>query len=92
MKIYVGNLPYSYSSEDMRKAFEEHGTVESADVIIERDTNRSKGFGFVEMPNSDEANAAMKALDGKDIGGRMLKVSEARPKASSPGPRRSYGY
>ena len=78
--MYVGNLPYNVDSEDLRKAFEPHGAVESAQVIMERDTNRSKGFGFVEMANDEEAKAAITAMDGKDLGGRSLKVSEARPR------------
>ena len=80
MKIYVGNLSYSSSSEDVRAAFEEFGTVESADVITDRSTGRSKGFGFVEMVDGDEAKAAMDALDGKELDGRPIKVNEARPR------------
>lgn len=80
MKIYAGNLSYSVASEDLRKAFEEFGAVDSADVIMDRNTNRSKGFGFVEMSNDQEAQAAITGLNGKDVGGRPLNVSEARPK------------
>ena len=80
MKLYVGNLGYSTSSEDVRAAFEEFGTVDSADVIMDRSTGRSKGFGFVEMENIDEAKAAMDALDGKELDGRPIKVNEARPR------------
>ena len=80
MKVYVGNLSYSTSSEDVRAAFEEFGTVDSADVITDRSTGRSKGFGFVEMSDMDEAKAAIEALDGKDIDGRPIKVNEARPR------------
>ena len=79
MKIYAGNLSYSVASEDLRKAFEEFGAVDSADVIMDRNTNRSKGFGFVEMSNDQEAQAAITGLNGKDVGGRPLNVSEARP-------------
>jgi len=80
VKLYVGNLGYSTSSEDVRAAFEEFGTVDSADVIMDRSTGRSKGFGFVEMENIDEAKAAMGALDGKELDGRPIKVNEARPR------------
>jgi cold-inducible RNA-binding protein len=80
MKIYVGNLSYSVTSEDLRKAFEEYGTVDSAEVVIDRDTNRSKGFGFTELANDEEAKTAIAALNGKDMDGRSLNVSEARPK------------
>jgi RNA recognition motif-containing protein len=88
MKIYVGNLPYSMDSEGLRKAFAEHGAVDTADVVVDRDTNRSRGFGFVEMSNDEEAKAAINALNGKDYDGRALKVNEARPKTDA-GPRRS---
>ncbi len=88
MKLYVGNLSYSTSSEDIRAAFEEFGTVESADVITDRSTGRSKGFGFVEMSDGDEAKAAMDALDGKEVDSRAIKVNEARPRRDdSRGPR-----
>ena len=80
MKVYVGNLSYSVTSEDLRKAFEEYGTVDSAEVVIDRDTNRSKGFGFTELANDEEARTAIAALNGKDMDGRSLNVSEARPK------------
>ena len=90
MKIYVGNLSYSTSSEELRTLFEEFGTVESAEVVMDRNTNRSRGFGFTEMSSSEEANAAIAALDGKDVDGRPLKVSEARPKRTES--RGSYRY
>lgn len=80
MKIYVGNLSYSTTSEDLRALFEEFGSVDSAEVVMDRNTNRSRGFGFAEMSNSEEAKAAIAALNGKDIEGRPLNVSEARPK------------
>jgi len=83
MKIYAGNLSYSTSSEDLWKTFEEFGNVESADVIMDRNTNRSKGFGFVEMSNDAEAKAAISALNGKDMDGRALNVSEAKPRTES---------
>ena len=80
MKIYVGNLSYSTSEEDVRAAFSPFGTVDSADVIIDRNTGRSKGFGFVEMSNDDEAKAAIEGLNGKELDGRSLNVNEARPR------------
>lgn len=80
MKIYAGNLSYQTTSEDLEAAFGQYGTVESADVITDRNTGRSKGFGFVEMDNSDEAKAAIEGLNGKDIDGRTVNVNEARPR------------
>jgi cold-inducible RNA-binding protein len=80
VKIYVGNLSYSVSSEDLRAAFEEFGAVDSAEVVMDRNTNRSRGFGFAEMSNDEEAKAAIAALNGKDMDGRPLNVSVARPK------------
>jgi RNA recognition motif-containing protein len=79
-KLYVGNLPFTTSEEDLRDAFEEHGAVESVKVITDRETGRSRGFGFVEMGDADAAQAAMQALDGKDFGGRNLRVNEAEDK------------
>jgi cold-inducible RNA-binding protein len=79
-KMYVGNLPYSANEDELRRIFEEHGTVVSAQVIMDRETGRSKGFAFVEMSSDQEAQAAISALDGKDVGGRVLKVNEARPR------------
>lgn len=84
-KLYVGNLGYDVSGPDLEQLFAEHGTVESADVISDRSTGRSKGFGFVEMSSDAEAAAAITALDGKDHGGRTIKVNEAKPKAASGG-------
>ena len=78
-RLYVGNLPYSVTSEELRSVFEAHGQVVSADVIMDRDTQRSKGFGFVEM--EDGAEAAIEALNGHDLNGRSLTVNEARPRA-----------
>ena len=86
-KLYVGNLSYEVSSSDLEKMFSAHGTVESAQVISDRDTGRSKGFGFVEMESSSEADAAIAALNGHEIDGRALNVSEARPRE----PRRGGG-
>jgi cold-inducible RNA-binding protein len=79
-KLYVGNLGYGVTDSDLMKLFEPHGTVESAQVIMDRDTGRSKGFGFVEMKTEQEAQAAISALNGQDMNGRPLTVNEARPK------------
>ncbi|HXY36359.1 MAG TPA: RNA-binding protein [Planctomycetaceae bacterium] len=79
-KMYVGNLSYSANEEELRRVFEEHGTVVSAQVIMDRETGRSKGFAFVEMSTDQEAQAAIAALDGKEVGGRVIKVNEARPR------------
>jgi RNA recognition motif-containing protein len=89
-KLYVGNLPYSFRDEDLQRAFAAHGTVTSAKVMMERDTGRSKGFGFVEMGSDAEAQAAINALHGQQQGGRALVVNEARP--MEPRPPRSGGY
>ncbi len=80
MNIYVGNLSYDAGEHDIRKVFEEFGTVDSVKIIVDRYTDRSKGFGFVEMPNDDEGKAAIDGLNGKDQQGRALKVNEARPR------------
>jgi cold-inducible RNA-binding protein len=79
-KLYVGNLGYGVTDGDLSKMFEAHGTVESAQVIMDRDTGRSKGFGFVEMKSDQEAQAAIAALNGKESDGRALTVNEARPR------------
>jgi cold-inducible RNA-binding protein len=84
MKIYVGNMSYNVNSEELRTMFAEFGGVESAEVIIDRSTNRSKGFGFVEMSDDEEAKAAINGLNGKEMDGRTLNVSEARPRAEGP--------
>jgi RNA recognition motif-containing protein len=81
VKIYVGNLSYRAADEDLQKAFEPYGTVASAQVMMERGTGRSRGFGFVDMPNADEANAAIAALNGKEILGRPVRANEAKPLA-----------
>ena len=78
MNIYVGNLAYRTSEDDLRRQFEQYGTVERVDIISDRETGRSKGFAFVTMPNAEEANAAISALDGAAVGDRTLKVNEAR--------------
>lgn len=79
-KLYVGNLTYEVTNNELSKMFEPHGTVESAQVIMDRDSGRSKGFGFVEMKSDQEAQAAITALNGQDAGGRSLTVNEARPR------------
>lgn len=79
-KLYVGNLSYDTSDSDLQKLFESYGTVESVQVIKDRDTGRSKGFAFVEMANGQEAQAAISALNGKEVDGRALTVNEARPR------------
>src|SRR5947209_1158549 len=84
-KLYVGNLSYSVTDADLEQMFAAHGTVQSAQVIMDRDTGRSKGFGFVEMGNDQEAQAAIAALNGQDAGGRALTVNEARPKTEGGG-------
>lgn len=89
-KLYVGNLPYSFRDEDLQQAFAPHGSVSSAKVMMERDTGRSKGFGFVEMGSDAEAQAAINALNGQQFGGRGLVVNEARP--MEPRPPRSGGF
>jgi RNA recognition motif-containing protein len=81
-RIYVGNFPYSTTEEELRELFEQHGTVNSLDVIRDRRTGRSRGFGFVEMDET-EADAAIAALDGREIGDRTLRVSEAKPRQES---------
>jgi cold-inducible RNA-binding protein len=78
-KLYVGNLPYSFRDDDLQQAFSQHGTVTSAKVMMERDTGRSKGFGFVEMGSDAEAQTAINAMNGQQFGGRGLVVNEARP-------------
>lgn len=80
MRIYVGNMSYSTSSEDLRQAFERYGAVESAEVVMERGTSRSRGFGFVEMPDETEARNAIAQLNGRELDGRTLKVNEAKPR------------
>ncbi|MBI4282147.1 MAG: RNA-binding protein [Chloroflexi bacterium] len=78
MRIYVGNLAYETSEQELRQAFEAHGEVQEVSVVRDRDTGRSRGFAFVEMPTSAEAQAAIAALNGKDVGGRAITVNEAR--------------
>lgn len=80
MRIYVGNLSYSVGDDSLRAAFEPYGAVTSAEVVMDRNTNRSRGFGFVEMENDEEAKAAIEALNEKDLEGRPINVNEARPR------------
>lgn len=84
-KLYVGNLAYSVTDADLQRLFSAHGQIQSAQVIMDRDSGRSKGFGFVEMSSDDEARAAIEALNGKDEGGRALTVNEAKPRENRPG-------
>jgi len=84
MNIYVGNLPYQVTDDELRQVFEQFGAVSSARVIMDRETQRSKGFGFVEMDKDDDANAAIQSLNGSDYNGRPLRVNEARPREDRP--------
>ena len=80
MNVYVGNLSYDLSEEDLKSAFEEYGEVTSAKIISDRYSGRSKGFGFIEMTSDDEGKAAIEGLTGKELGGRAIVVNEARPR------------
>ena len=82
MNIYIGNISYETSEEDLRTAFGAYGEVDSAKIITNRDTGRSKGFAFVEMPDQGNGEAAVEGLNGQDMGGRALRVNEARPRES----------
>jgi RNA recognition motif-containing protein len=86
-KIFVGNFSFSLTEGELRSLFEPFGAVDSVTVVTDRATGRSRGFGFVEMPSSEEADKAIAALNGKDSGGRQLTVNEARPKMDRGGPR-----
>ena len=88
-KLYVGNLPYSVRDEDLQQSFSQFGSVSSAKVMMERDTGRSKGFGFVEMGSDAEAQAAINGMNGQSLGGRSVVVNEARPMEARPP--RSFG-
>lgn len=85
MKLYVGNLPYNTTEDDLRNLFSQYGAVDSVAVITDRETGRSKGFGFVEFGNDTEARSAIQALSGQEYGGRALTVNEARPKTAGGG-------
>ena len=91
MKLYVGNLAFSTSSEDLQQLFSQAGTVESATVVEDRDTGRSRGFGFVEMSSKEEGNAAIQKFNGQDLGGRALNVNEAKPREDRGGGRGGFG-
>ena len=84
MNIYVGNLPYSTTQDDLRQMFEQYGAVESVTIVQDRETGRSKGFGFVVMPDGVQSQNAIGGLNDKDMGGRKLKVNEARPRTDQP--------
>jgi RNA recognition motif-containing protein len=84
MNIYVGNLAYSVTSDELRAAFEPYGEVAKANVIVDRATGQARGFGFVEMPNNEQANAAIQALNDQPLGGRKMRVNEARPREDGP--------
>lgn len=90
MNIYIGNLPYSVSEEDLRDKFSEFGQVQSANIITDKFSGRSKGFGFVDMPNDPEAREAIEAMNDKDFKGRTIKVNEARPSEERPMRRERY--
>ena len=91
MKIYAGNLSYEVTEEDLRLTFEQFGQVESATIIKDRDSGRSKGFGFVEMPSKAEGQSAIDDLNGKELKGKTLNVNEARPRTDSRGGKGGYG-
>lgn len=84
-KLYVGNLSFSTSNEDLQQLFSQAGTVESANVVEDRDTGRSRGFGFVEMSSKEEAEAAIQEMNGKEVDGRSLTVNEAKPRENRTG-------
>ena len=91
-KIYVGNLPFSATEQDVRALFEAHGAVQSVALINDRETGRPRGFGFVEMPNAEEAKKAIDALNGTEDNGRQLKINEALPREDRGGQRRNNRY
>jgi len=84
MNIYIGNLAYSVTEDELRNAFAEYGEVSSVNLIIDRGTGQSKGFGFVEMPDASAAETAIKSLNGTELNGRSVKVNEAKPRESRP--------
>ncbi len=84
-KLYVGNLPFSVTEDELREIFERHGKVQSVNVIMDRETGRPRGFGFIEMGDSSAASDAMRALDGSDLGGRSIKVNEAQDRQGGGG-------
>jgi RNA recognition motif-containing protein len=90
MNIYIGNLPYNVTEEDLRDAFSQFGQVQSANIITDKFSGRSKGFGFVDMPNDAEAREAIESMNDKDFKGRTIKVNEARPREERPARRERY--
>ncbi len=90
MNIYIGNLPYSTTDEELREAFSPFGQVDRASIIKDKFSGRSKGFGFVEMPNDSEAQSAIDALNESDFNGRSVKVNQARPREERPPRQNSY--
>ena len=84
MRLFAGNLPWSVDDDELRNIFSAYGDVTDSKVIMDRETGRSRGFGFVEMPDNSEAESAIKAMSGKDFNGRALTVNEARPREDSP--------
>jgi RNA recognition motif-containing protein len=91
MKLYVGNLAFQTSGDDLQQLFAQAGTVETATVVEDRDTGRSRGFGFVEMSSKEEGNAAISQFDGRELAGRSLKVNEAKPREDRGGGRGGFG-
>ena len=89
-KLYVGNLSFKTTSQELQQLFSQAGTVDSASVVEDRDTGRSRGFGFVEMATPEEANSAIEQFNGKDLGGRQLKVNEAKPRENRSGGGRGF--
>ena len=92
MRIYVGNLPYSATDDSLRQAFEQYGSIVSANVIMDRDTGRSRGFGFVEFSSDDDGRSAISSLDGSDMDGRALRVNEAHERRGGGGGGGGGGY
>jgi len=91
VNIFVGNLPYAATDSDLRKAFEAYGQVSSASVIVDKFTGKSRGFGFIEMPNAEQGQAAIAALNDQELHGRPMRVNEAKPREDRP-PRREGGF
>ena len=92
MRIYVGNMSFSTSEQGLRAEFEKHGTVDEVTIVTDRETGRPRGFAFVNMPNASEGSAALEALNGTEIDGRTLNVSEARPRKDAGGGGRGGGF
>ncbi len=90
-RLYVANLSYQTSESELEEVFQQAGTVSSVQIVMDRDTNRSRGFGFITMGSDAEAQTAIEQLNGKDLGGRELRVSEARPREDRPPQKRSFG-